>query len=81
MSKRKAKMPLFDHFSEFRARLIRIIILLVISVCVFYIAAPSIANFLINPIVPYLPDLSNGGGKLFALSPFESFTTRFKIAF
>lgn len=81
MSKRKAKMPLFDHFGEFRVRLIRIIILLVISVCVFYVAAPSIANFLINPIVPYLPDLSNGGGKLFALSPFESFTTRFKIAF
>lgn len=75
-----ARMPLMDHFGELRIRLIRIVVTLVVSVLVFYIAAPTIGQFLLFPIKDFLPQDDNGM-QIFAFTPFESFGTRFKIAF
>lgn len=70
-----ARMPLFDHLSELRMRLVRILVCLAVAVCVFYLASPTISDFLIAPISGYLPD------SLVALTPFEAFAQRFKLAF
>lgn len=75
-----AKMPLMDHFSELRLRIVRILVTLLVAVIVFYAAAPTIGQLLILPISDFLPKDENGM-QLFALTPFESFGTRFKIAF
>ena len=75
-----AKMPLMDHFGELRVRLIRIVVTIVACILVFYAAAPMIGQFLMLPIKDFLPQDENGM-QLFALTPFESFGTRFKIAF
>lgn len=80
MAKRSARMPLSDHFGELRVRLIRIVVTLVACILIFYAAAPMIGQFLLLPIKDFLPQDDNGM-QLFALTPFESFGTRFKIAF
>ena len=73
-------MPLMDHFGELRMRLVRILVTLAVCVLVFYLAAPTVGQFLLLPINDLLPQSENGM-QLFALTPFESFGTRFKIAF
>lgn len=76
-----ARMPLFDHLGELRMRLVRIVVCLVIGVCVFYFAAPTIIQFLLIPIAQYLPQQAAGqGSMLLTLDPFESFTVRFTVA-
>lgn len=75
-----ARMPLMDHFGELRLRLVRIIVVLALGILVFYACAPVIGQILIYPIKDFLPQNENGM-QLFALTPFESFGTRFKIAF
>ena len=75
-----AKMPLLDHLGELRMRLVRILFTLLICLFVFYVAAPTIGKFLLLPISDFLPQSENGM-QLFALTPFESFGTRFKISF
>lgn len=75
-----ARMPLMDHFGELRMRIVRILVTLIACVIVFYNAAPIIGQFLMLPISEFLPQSENGM-QLFALTPFESFGTRFKIAF
>ncbi|MDO5328957.1 MAG: twin-arginine translocase subunit TatC [Coriobacteriia bacterium] len=75
-----ARMPLMDHLGELRLRLVRILVVLVVGILVFYAAAPVIGQILIWPIKDYLPQ-SDNGMQLYALTPFESFGTRFKIAF
>lgn len=69
-----ARMPLFDHLSELRMRLVRILVCLAVAVCVFYLATPTIIEFLKMPINEYIPDL-------YAMDPFESFAMRFKVSF
>lgn len=76
-----ARMPLFDHLGELRMRLVRILACLVVAVCVFYMAAPTMGQFLLLPISEFLPfDPETGWVELTALDPFESFTTRFQIS-
>lgn len=75
-----AKMPLLDHLSELRCRIVRILVTLVVFIVLFYTAAPIIGNFLIWPIADILTRGDNTA-QLFAFSPFEAFSTRFKIAF
>lgn len=70
-----ARMPLFDHLSELRMRLVRILACLAVAVCVFYLATPTISEFLIAPIRDYLPT------DLIVIDPFEPFAQRFKLAF
>lgn len=77
-----ARMPLFDHLSELRMRLVRIVACLAVAVCVFYFAAPIMGQFLLLPIAEYLPfDPETGWVETVALDPFEAFATRFEIAF
>ena len=75
-----ARMPLMDHFGELRMRIVRILVTLAACVILFYMAAPTIGQFMMLPIKDFLPQDENGM-QLFALTPFESFGTRFKIAF
>lgn len=75
-----ARMPIMDHIAELRSRIIRILITVIVSVVVFYAAAPMIGQFLIMPLKDFLPQ-TDQGMQLYALTPFESFGTRFKIAF
>ncbi len=76
-----ARMPIMDHLGELRMRLVRIVVALLISVCVFYLATPTVAQFLLLPIAEYLPTDTEGMTLLTALDPFESFTVRFSVSF
>lgn len=77
-----ARMPLLDHLGELRMRLVRIVACLAVALCVFYLAAPTMGQFLLLPIANYLPfNVENGWVETVALDPFEAFTTRFAISF
>ncbi len=77
-----ARMPLFDHLGELRMRLVRIVACLAVAVCVFYLSAPIMGQFLLLPIAQFLPfDPETGWVETVALDPFEAFATRFEIAF
>lgn len=77
-----ARMPLFDHLGELRMRLVRIVACLAVAVCVFYMSAPIMGQFLLLPIAEFLPfDPETGWVETVALDPFEAFATRFEIAF
>ena len=76
-----ARMPLMDHLGELRMRLVRIVVALLVGICVFYLATPTVAQFLLAPIVEFLPVDENGYAVLTALDPFESFSVRFIISF
>ena len=77
-----ARMPLFDHLSELRMRLVRIVVCVAIALCVFYMSAPIMGQFLVLPIAEFLPfDPETGWVEMVALDPFEAFATRFEIAF
>ena len=73
-------MPLFDHLGELRMRLVRIVVCLLIGVCVFYFATPTMGQFLMIPIADYLPKGPDGLPSFMAIDPFEAFGTRFKIS-
>lgn len=75
-----ARMPLFDHLGELRMRLVRIVVCILVAWAVFYMATPTIGQFLIQPIFDFLPKNADGSPLLIALDPFEAFATRFKIA-
>ncbi len=73
-------MPLFDHLGELRMRLVRIVVCLAVAVVVFYMATPTMGQFLLLPIAEYLPRAADGSVALVALDPFESFSVRFLIS-
>lgn len=75
-----ARMPLMDHLGELRMRLVRIVVILFVAICVFYLATPTMGQFLLAPIADCLPTDADGNAVLSALDPFESFGTRFKIS-
>lgn len=75
-----ARMPLFDHLGELRMRLVRIVVSLFIAMCVFYLATPTIIQFMLQPVAEYLPKDANGLIMLNVLDVFGSFTIRFKVA-
>lgn len=75
-----AKMPLLEHLGELRMRLVRIVVCLLVCVCVFYFAAPTLSQFLLLPIADFLPKGANGGYMLTAIDPFETFAVRFTVA-
>lgn len=74
-----AKMSLFDHLSELRARLVRIVVALLVAICFFYIASPTMGQILLWPVRDFLPTSDSGAVMLNALDPFEAFTTRLTI--
>ena len=76
-----ARMPLFDHLGELRMRLVRIVACLAVAVVVFYMATPTMGQFLLLPIAEYLPvDPATGMASLQAIDPFEAFAVRFQIS-
>ena len=75
-----ARMPLFDHLGELRMRLVRIVVCLLVGVCVFYFATPTMGQFLMIPIAEYLPKGPDGLPSFMAIDPFEAFATSFKIS-
>ena len=52
-----ARMPLFDHLGELRMRLVRIVACLAVAVVVFYMATPTMGQFLLMPIAEFLPNV------------------------
>lgn len=69
-----ARMPLFDHLGELRMRLVRIIASLAVAVVVLYMAAPTLAQFLLEPIKEYIPE------NTILLGAFDPFAVRFMVA-
>ena len=76
-----ARMPLFDHLGELRMRLVRIVVCLLIAVCVFYMATPTLAQFLLHPVAEYMPVDANGNVVLNVFGAFDAFAVRFMISF
>ena len=60
-------MPLFDHLGELRMRLVRIVACLAIAVVVFYMATPTMGQFLLQPIFDFLPKNADGSLALIAV--------------
>ena len=76
-----ARMPLFDHLGELRMRLVRIVACLAVAVVVFYMATPTMGQFLLMPIAEFLPENpATGLASLQAIDPFEAFAVRFQIS-
>lgn len=75
-----ARMPLLDHLGELRMRLVRIVVVLLIGCCIFYVASPTLISFLMLPIADMLPQGSDGQALLTTLDPFEGFIVRFKVS-
>ena len=78
-----ARMPLLDHLGELRMRLVRIVVVLIVAVCVFYLAAGTIGQLLMLPIASLdsIPKNEDGTVVLDFLNAFDPFTVKFKIAF
>ena len=74
-------MPLLDHLGELRMRLVRIVVVLIVAICVFYFAAPTIVTFLIEPIRDSLAINGDGEVILNVLDPLEAFSVRFSVSF
>ncbi len=76
-----ARMPLMDHLGELRMRLVRIVVVLIVAVCVFYLAAGTVGQFLLLPIAEFLPHSEDGLVDLQFINALDPFTVKFKIAF
>ena len=76
-----ARMPLMEHLGELRMRLVRIVVVLIVAVCVFYLASGTMGQFLLLPISDFLPQSEDGTVELSFLNAFDPFTVKFKIAF
>lgn len=76
-----ARMPLFDHLGELRMRIVRIVAVLVVAVFVFYLAAPTLINFLAAPVAEFVPLKEDGTIDWLLLGAFDAFTIRFTVAF
>ena len=76
-----ARMPLFDHLGELRMRVIRIMVCLMIAMCIFYLATPTIMQMLLMPVADYLPKGEDGLPLLNVLGALDAFTVRFMVSF
>lgn len=76
-----ARMPLMEHLGELRMRIVRIVVVLLVAVCVFYLASGTMGQFLLLPIADFLPQTEDGTVELSFLNAFDPFTVKFKIAF
>ena len=70
-----ARMPLLDHLSELRRRLTIIVVCVLLTTLVVYLATPVLIELLIDPIREFLP--TDGMSVLSALG---GFTIRFRVA-
>ncbi|MEG2369036.1 MAG: twin-arginine translocase subunit TatC [Raoultibacter sp.] len=75
-----ARMPLFDHLGELRMRLVRIVACLAVAVCIFYLATPTVAQFLLQPVWEFMPHDESGLALVNVFGAFDAFSVRFKIS-
>lgn len=75
-----ARMSLFDHLGELRMRIVRIVVCLIIAACIFYLATPTIAEFLMQPIAEFMPHDESGQVSLTVFGAFDAFQVRFTLA-
>lgn len=75
-----ARMPLLDHLGEMRMRLVRILACMGIALCIFYLATPTIAQLLLEPVSEYMPVGPNGRAELNVFGALDAFSVRFSIA-
>lgn len=75
-----ARMPLFDHLGELRMRMVRIVVCLLIAMCVFYLATPTIAQFMLQPVAQFMPTDADGNVVMNVFGAFDAFAVRFTIA-
>lgn len=71
-----ARMPLLDHLSELRRRLTIIVVCVITTAVVIYVASPTLIQLLIDPIREFLPD----EGGLYVTTALGGFTLRFKVS-
>ena len=76
-----ARMPLMEHLGELRMRLVRIVVVLIVGCCIFYLAAGTVGQFLLLPIAEFLPQGDKGTVDLQFINALDPFTVKFKIAF
>ena len=76
-----ARMSLMEHLGELRMRLVRIVVVLLVSCLIFYLATPTIAQFMLMPVAEYLPANEDGQVLLNVFGAFDAFGLRFQIAF
>ena len=76
-----ARMSLMEHLGELRMRLVRIVVVLLVSCLIFYLATPTIAQFMLMPVAQYLPANEDGQVLLNVFGAFDAFGLRFQIAF
>lgn len=75
-----ARMPLLDHLGEMRMRLVRIFVCMGIAICIFYLATPTLAQFLLEPVSEYMPVSADGRAELNVFGALDAFSVRFSIA-
>lgn len=75
-----ARMSLMEHLGELRMRLVRIVVVLLVACIVFYLATPTIAQFLLMPVAEYLPANEDGQVLLNVLGAFDAFALRFQLS-
>lgn len=76
-----ARMSLMEHLGELRMRLVRIVVVLLVACIIFYLATPTIAQFLLMPVADYLPKTEDGLVALNVFGAFDAFGLRFQISF
>lgn len=75
-----ARMSLMEHLGELRMRVVRIVVVLLIACLIFYLATPTIAQFLLMPVAQYLPANEDGQVLLNVLGAFDAFALRFQLS-
>ena len=70
-----------EHLGELRMRLVRIVVVLIVGCCIFYLAAGTVGQFLLLPIAEFLPQGEGGAVDLQFINALDPFTVKFKIAF
>ena len=75
-----ARMSLLEHLGEFRMRLVRVIVCLLVATCFFYLASPTITQILLAPVAEYLPVNEAGTIDLNVFGAFDAFSVRVTIA-
>lgn len=75
-----ARMSLMEHLGELRMRLVRVLACLLVAMCVFYLATPTIAQFLLAPVADFMPKDDAGNVMLNVFGAFDAFSVRISIA-
>ena len=76
-----AKMPLLDHLTELRQRLIRAFVVLIVLFFISYFFAEPIYGFLVRPLADILHETGGANRRLIFTALHEAFFTYVKVAF